>query len=55
LLNQLYGKHLNRKYKKTTDGPRLFGKLDPEHVAPKCPYFKALLEGLLELARSVSD
>ena len=55
LLQQLYGKHVGRKYKKTTDGPRLFGNLEPEPVSRKCPYFTALLEGLLELAQSAGE
>ncbi len=55
LLKQLYVKHVGRKYRKTTDGPRLFGNLEPEPVSLKCPYFKALLEGLLDLARSAGE
>lgn len=52
LLKQLYRKQLRREYKKTTDGRVLFGKMDPEKVSGKCPYFESLLESLLELAQS---
>ncbi len=52
LLRQLYRKQLRRECKKTTDGRVLFGKLNPETVLHKCPYIRALLDSLLDLAQS---
>ncbi|NDY55724.1 DUF4276 family protein [Desulfovibrio sulfodismutans] len=51
VLEKHYPTVLGRDYKKTTDGVTLFQKLDPAVAAAKCPYLKALLEDLLDMAR----
>lgn len=51
LLDRIYKDRLRRSYKKTTYGKELFGKLDPDVAAQKCPRLKAMLEELLRLAR----
>ena len=48
LLHRLY----RHKYKKTTHGPELFGKLDPQVAYAKCPKLKVLLDKMLELAQA---
>lgn len=50
LLNKLYQKNSGRNYKKITHGKDLFKKLDPNIAYEKCPYFKELLDKMLELA-----
>ena len=50
-LDALYEKALGKGYKPTTDGKVLFGKLDPETAAEKCPRLKEFLNGLLEMAK----
>jgi hypothetical protein len=52
LLNKLYQKTTGRNYKKITHGEDLFKKLDPNIVYEKCPYFKELLDKMLELAKA---
>lgn len=52
LLKRLYLQEKKRKFKKTVDGEQLFSKLDPEVVLGKCPYFRAMLEEMLTLARN---
>jgi hypothetical protein len=51
LLENLYLAKLRRKYKKVTDGDDLFEKLDPEVAYEKCPYLRAMLDDMLQLAR----
>ena len=50
LLEKLYLKHLNKKYKKTGDGSKLFRKLNPEAAYQKCPYLRIMLDEMLKLA-----
>lgn len=50
-LDALYEKALGKGYKPTRDGKALFGKLDPEAAAEKCPRLKEFLHGLLEMAK----
>lgn len=47
LLHRLY----RHQYRKTTHGPELFGKLNPQVAYTKCPKLKALLDKMLELAQ----
>lgn len=49
-LDNLYLKKINKKYKKVTEGNRLFAKLDPEIVRDKCPYFKIFTDDIYNLA-----
>lgn len=51
LLEELYMKHLKRKYVKTTAGRNIFPKLDAAKVAEQCPYLLAMLHKLRELAK----
>jgi len=51
LLDRLYRAKLNRHFIKTADGADLFQALQPEHAAGKCPYLKALLDDMLQLAQ----
>ncbi len=52
LLNRVYRSSTRKDYKKTTYGKQLFGKLTPAVVVGKCPYLKAMLGEMLELARA---
>jgi hypothetical protein len=52
LLDRLYRAKLNRRYIKTADGADLFEALQPEQAAGKCPYLRALLDDMLQLAQS---
>jgi hypothetical protein len=51
LLDRLYREALGKHYKKRVYGEELFGKLDPNLVRHKCPYFKCLTDDLANLAR----
>jgi hypothetical protein len=51
LLDRIYKQQTRRNYKKTTHGKQLFAKLDPATAAAKCPYLKAMLEEMLNLAK----
>ncbi len=51
LLDALYKQYVRRAYRKTTDGPQLFKKLDPENAANVCPHLKSMLEEMLKLAQ----
>ncbi len=51
-LNKLYQNTTGRNYKKITHGKDLFKKLDPNIAYEKCPYFKELLDKMLELAKA---
>jgi hypothetical protein len=52
LLNRVYLSCTGKNYKKTTYGKQLFGKLAPDMVAGKCPYLKAMLGQMLEMAKA---
>ena len=52
LLDRVYRQQTKRNYKKTTYGKQLFAKLDPTVAQGKCPYLKALLDEMLNLARA---
>lgn len=52
LLNRLYREKLKRDYKKTVHGPELFRKLDPKLVYEKCPYFRAMMDEMLQMAQA---
>ncbi|MBW3538715.1 MAG: DUF4276 family protein [Planctomycetes bacterium] len=52
LLDRIYRQATRRSYKKTTYGKQLFAKLDPNVAADKCPYLRAMLAELLELAKA---
>ncbi len=52
LLDRLYRDKLQRKYKKVTDGKELFDQLDPQIVYQKCPYFRQMMDTMLQLARN---
>ena len=51
LLTNLYRTRTASGYRKTTEGPALFRKLDPRTAYAKCPSLKALLDEMLLLAR----
>lgn len=53
LLKRLYSEKLGRNYRETTDGPDLFGELDPSACYEKCPYFRLMLDEMLQLAKDV--
>ncbi|MFC1782533.1 DUF4276 family protein [Planctomycetota bacterium] len=50
-LHRIYKEKLNKGYKKTVQGRNLFPKLDPDIAYNKCPYLKAMLDQMLELAQ----
>lgn len=50
-LDGLYEKTMGKGYKPTSDGKALFGRLDPEKAADKCPRFREFLLGLLDMAK----
>jgi hypothetical protein len=52
LLDRIYKQATKKNYKKTTYGKQLFAKLDPAVAVQKCPYLKAMLEKLLDLAKA---
>lgn len=52
LLNRVYLSCTRKKYKKTTYGKQLFGKLLPDVVVGKCPYLKAMLGEMLAMAKA---
>lgn len=52
LLNRIYRSATRKDYKKTTYAKQLFRKLEPATVAESCPYLRAMLEELLQLARA---
>jgi hypothetical protein len=52
LLNNLFHSKLRRKYKKTSDGSKLFRDLDPTIASKKCPYLAAMLDEMLSLAQN---
>ena len=51
LLDNLYYTHLKRHYDKVLNGGDLFQVLDPQEVHHKCPYFGAMMNDLLIMAR----
>ena len=50
LLQDIYRRKSKRHYMKTIDGHDLFGRLDPQLVYDKCPYFKMMLDEMVKLA-----
>jgi hypothetical protein len=52
LLDRIYRQVTKKNYKKTTYGKQLFPKLDPMVVVAKCPYLKAMLDEMLQLAKA---
>ncbi len=54
LLANIYRTRTASGYRKTTEGPALFRKLDPRIAYGKCPSLKALLDEMLLLARQAS-
>ncbi|MBK6430745.1 MAG: DUF4276 family protein [Anaerolineae bacterium] len=55
LLDRLYKDRLRRKYKKLTDGKDLFDQLDPQTVYNKCPYFRQMMDTMLQLAKDAGQ
>ena len=51
LLTNLYRMRTASGYRKTTEGPKLFAKLDPKIAYDKCPSLKALLDEMLRIAK----
>ncbi len=51
LLTNLYRMRTPHGYRKTTEGPALFRKLNPQTAYQKCPSLKALLDEMLLLAK----
>ena len=54
-IRDLYWRKLERKYKKPTDGAKLFAKLDPDVAGDRCPHLRLLFEDLLQLARNAEQ
>ena len=52
LLRRLYRETTARNYKETVNGPDLFRKLNPVEAYAKCPNLQALLDEMLQLART---
>jgi hypothetical protein len=52
LLNNIYRQKTKGGYKKTTYGKTLFAKLDPAAALARCPYLKAMLNEMLNLAKA---
>jgi hypothetical protein len=52
LLNRVYKMKTGRDYKKVSQGQQLFKKLDPIIVYNKCPYFKQLIDKLVEISNT---
>jgi hypothetical protein len=50
LLDSLYYQNVKRHYNKVVDGGNFFERLDPNDVHQKCPYFRAMMDELLQLA-----
>jgi Domain of unknown function (DUF4276) len=53
VLREVYQRKLKTKYRKPTEGAKLYRKLDPELAASRCPHLKLLLDDLLGLATVV--
>jgi hypothetical protein len=51
LLERLYRERLKRSYKKVIDGRNLFLDLAPQVARERCPYLRAMLDQMLELAQ----
>jgi len=51
-IKEPFWKRLERKYKKPTDGAKLFAKLDPDVASARCPHLKLLFDDMLQLART---
>ncbi len=52
LLGRLYQSKMRKSYKKSTDGEKLFAKLNPEIAYQKCRSLKLLLDEMLALAQA---
>lgn len=52
LLGKTYLQCTQKAYKKTTYGKQLFGKLDPNVVAAKCPFLRSMLGEMLNMAKA---
>lgn len=52
LLDRLFRSKVERTYRKTIDGRRLFAELDPEVAYEKCPYLARMLDHMLDAARA---
>ncbi len=50
ILSSLYWDSMHPEYRKVTDATELFGKLDPQLAARRCPRLQHLLDDLLHLA-----
>lgn len=50
MLDALYRDHRRRGYGKTTDGPDLLGRLDPDLAYCKCPALREMLDAMLQMA-----
>jgi len=46
-----YREKTGRRYKKTTQGAQLFGKLDPQIAASKCPELQKMLGAMLKMVQ----
>jgi len=49
-LEQQYIQKLKRRYSKTTNARNFFPRLDTEVVVSRCPYLKAMLHALRQMA-----
>ena len=52
LLIRLSREKSGKSYIKTTYGPDLFSRLDPDRVYQTCPSFRAMMDELLALAKA---
>jgi hypothetical protein len=55
LIRKLYQSKMRKPYKKSTEGEKLFTKLNPDTAYAKCPHLKALLDEMLALAKSAGQ
>lgn len=55
LIGKLYQSKMRKPYKKSTEGEKLFAKLNPDTAYAKCPSLKALLDEMLALAQSAEQ
>jgi hypothetical protein len=52
LLDELFGRGLNRAYKKISHGQQLFARLNPEVARTKCPKLREMLDAMLSMAKA---
>ena len=51
LISRIYRERLHTEYKKRSKGSELLGKLNPNLVYDRCPYFAQMLNEMLKMAK----